>query len=510
MFKVLNLEINHRQGKDKEYADILNRVREGKHTEEDTEKLKEKILPYGHSDLDEVALFIVCMKKLCAKINNQYIDSFPGNEMIIQAKHFLTTERKFKPFICQKEGTIGNTSFMHLLRLKIGCKIILIHNIDTPDGLTNGQLGLLLDVIKAADGSIIKCIIKFTNARIGQANRSRNQQYAVKYPEGTVIEKVAFNYPISKKSSSASKKATLIQFPIKLAQAITAHKIQGQTIPKPLKVALDIKSVFDDGQAHVMLSRAQELNQIYILDELPDGKIRASAKALAELEAMNNRSINNNPIPWDQKDENSTRIASLNCMNLTHNFEDLIRDKTIMRSSIIALSETWLNMNKSLHIDGYNAHFNSSGPGKGLAIYLKDEKFQPTVDIKEEKMQITKIEASELQVIVVYRSEQGSTLKLIEHLDTMIEEKIATIICGDFNICFKTNRNNRVTKFIETKGFQQLMQAPTHIKGRNIDHFYFRSGGQIQEDAHIYRYSPYYTDHDAICATIKWKGLIPL
>ena len=89
-------------------------------------------------------------------------------------------------------------------------------------------------------------------------------------------------------------------------------------------------------------------------------------------------------------------------MNLTHNFEDLIRDKTIMRSSIIALSETWLDMNKSLHIDGYNAHFNSSGPGKGLAIYLKDEKFQPTVDIKEEKMQITKIEASELQVKVVY------------------------------------------------------------------------------------------------------------
>ena len=166
-----------------------------------------------------------------------------------------------------KEGTVGNTSFMHLLRLKIGCKIILIHNIDTPDGLTNGQLGILLGVIKADDGSIIKCIIKFTNTRIGQASRSRNQQYAAKYPEGTVIEKVAFDYPISKKSSSASKKATLIQFPIKLAQAITAHKIQGQTISKPLKVALDIKSVFDDGQAHVMLSRAQELNQIYIIDE---------------------------------------------------------------------------------------------------------------------------------------------------------------------------------------------------------------------------------------------------
>ena len=270
IFKVLNLEINHRQGKDKEYADILNRVREVKQTEEDMEKLKEKILPYGHSDLDDVALFIVCVKKLCAKINNQYIDSLPGNEINIKAKHFLTTEKKFKPFICQKEGTVGNTSFMHLLRLKIGCKVILIHNIDTPDGLTNGQLGLLLDVIKAEVGSMIKYIIKFTNSRIGQVNRSMNQQYAAKYPEGTVLEKVAFNYRISKKSSSASKKATLIQFPLKLAQAITAHNIQGQSIQKPLKVALDIKSVFDDGQAHVMLSRAHELNQIYILDKLPD------------------------------------------------------------------------------------------------------------------------------------------------------------------------------------------------------------------------------------------------
>ena len=94
---------------------------------------------------------------------------------------------------------------------------------------------------------------------------------------------------------------------------------------------------------------------------------------------------------------------------------------------------------------------------------------------------------------------------LIEHLETMIEVKTLTVICGDFNIFFKTNRNNRMTKFIETKGFQKLVQAPTHIKGRTIDHFYFRSGGMIHKDAHIHRYSPYYTDHDAICATIQWK-----
>ena len=53
--------------------------------------------------------------------------------------------------------------------------------------------------------------------------------------------------------------ALVIQFPVKPAHAITAHKIQGQTIPWPSKVVLDLNSVFEDAQAHVMLSRAQRL-----------------------------------------------------------------------------------------------------------------------------------------------------------------------------------------------------------------------------------------------------------
>ena len=43
MFKVLNLEKNHRQGKDKAYADILNRIRVGKMTEEDVLFLKQRV-----------------------------------------------------------------------------------------------------------------------------------------------------------------------------------------------------------------------------------------------------------------------------------------------------------------------------------------------------------------------------------------------------------------------------------------------------------------------------------
>ena len=70
----------------------------------------------------------------------------------------------------------------------------------------------------------------------------------MKYPETVVIERASVQYSIRKKGGEVGSTATLVQFPVKLAHAITAHKIQGQTIPKPLKVALDLDSIFEEAQ----------------------------------------------------------------------------------------------------------------------------------------------------------------------------------------------------------------------------------------------------------------------
>ena len=351
--QVLNLEINHRQGKYKQYADMLNRIREGKQTQDDIEKLKTRIRPRGHSDLNEVSLFIVCTKRECARINTEYLLNLDGREICIKARHHLQTQKHYKPQICKKEGTVGNSSFMDNLTVKIGCKVILIHNIDTSDGLTNGQLGILIDVIRTNDGTVANFIIEFKNGNVGKQSRQNNPKLAAKYPNGTVIEKVSFSYTLSKKSTAGSSKPTLIQFPIKVAKAITAHKIQGQTIPQPLKVALDLESIFDDAQGYVMLSRVEDLAQIYILSSIKEEKLRPSAKALAELAKMNKRSINQNPIPWKRKQENSLKIASMNAMNMKNNFADISCDRTILESTLIVFSETWLNKETNLLLDGY-------------------------------------------------------------------------------------------------------------------------------------------------------------
>ena len=87
---------------------------------------------------------------------------------------------------------MANTSFMDSLRVKIDCKVMLIHNIDTSNGLTNGQLGKLIDIIKTEDGSAAKLIIEFQKENVGKQKRKKHPKFSEQYPIGTVIEKVSF------------------------------------------------------------------------------------------------------------------------------------------------------------------------------------------------------------------------------------------------------------------------------------------------------------------------------
>ena len=78
-----------------------------------------------------------------------------------------------------------------------------------------------------------------------------------------------------------------------------------------------------------------------------------------------------------------------------------ICDPTLKESTLLALSETWLKQGDTFNINGYNSHYNSVGPGKGLALYYKSEIFTPGLEIKEDKMQISKLLSDEVEVIVV-------------------------------------------------------------------------------------------------------------
>ena len=130
MFKCILLETNHRQGNDKPYAELLNRIRVGQQTKEDIALLKTRVRPKNHPDLKNASLFIVCKRRDCAEMNAHYLNSLDGELVTIQAKHHNATQAKYKPYIEPKEGAVATTSFIDKLKLKIGAKVMIIHNID--------------------------------------------------------------------------------------------------------------------------------------------------------------------------------------------------------------------------------------------------------------------------------------------------------------------------------------------------------------------------------------------
>ena len=119
-------------------------------------------------------------------------------------------------------------------------------------------------------------------------------------------------------------------------------------------------------------------------------------------------------------------------------------------------------------------------------------------------MQLSKFESSKLDIIAAYRSEQGNSSELLEHIKNLITHGNNTAIFGDFNICYLSTRNNRITKYLEENGFKQLVKEATHIQGRLLDHFYIRLDQENSVKTSLLRYSPYYSDHDAICTTITF------
>ena len=315
LFTVVNLEENHRQGEDKIYGDLLNRVRTGDHTEEDIALLQTRVVPKStvsegtaisseqvtsnkstlgpnaedsnHPDehprtpsprhfypddfsslqipisaesstpqqslpedfntqdqhprtpsphhssslqtplsaehptstskkltLNPNALHIYGTNAKVNARNDAKLKEIGGELFKIKAKNASRTVKKFH---LNSAGCIRNTPFQAELRIKVGCDIVLVHNINTLDGLTNGCRGVLVAVEKTGE-AIKRLVIKFNNPEHGRLQREKNPCH--RHPQATYIDPIHWQYFLG------GATATVFQFPVRGAAAITAHKIQ--------------------------------------------------------------------------------------------------------------------------------------------------------------------------------------------------------------------------------------------------------------------------------------------
>ena len=193
--------------------------------------------------------------------------------------------------------------------------------------------------------------------------------------------------------------------------ATTVHKIQGQTVRKPRKVIVDLRSVFQPAMAYVMLSRVESIEQLYILEELDDSKIYGNSHAIKELDRMNRNAINNQQSHWNNLSQKRIRVSTLNCGSLRPQIQHVSCDEILTISDAICLTETWIWPDEDtsrFSIDGFHAHHNTVGRGKGVTVYYKSSKFTHQQDISDEKIQLSKFTGKLFDLIAVYKSPAGN------------------------------------------------------------------------------------------------------
>ena len=500
-FSILNLTNNHRQGADRTYAEVLNRIRVGKQIAEDINILKERVREETHPDLQTSSTRIYSTVNEVVEYNRRKVEELEGSSYIIKAKHFTKTNANFKPNI-DKSGRIGDTQFLDLLHLKIGSRVMLIYNLSVSDGLVNGAVGKMVGVESNKLGMVDKLFIKFDNDHIGTDARQAYPSFFTKYPGATVIFRKELEYSLARTNSLVSSTARLVQFPLIPAFGVTCHRFQGQTIQQPSKVVIDLQKVFQAAQSYVMLSRVQSLDQLYILGKLPVEKLYADKKALAEVQRLEERSINHNPSPWEKDDPSVTKIVFFNARSISNKFRMIETDQNLQKADAILLSETWIEKGTDrLILDGYTGSFSGGGRGGGTAAFHNKE-FKIETEIEEDRVNITKLSGENLDIIAIYRSSNGKMETLLKHIKSLLNKNKMTVVGGDLNTCYFKNKHNPLTAYLLSKGFSQKVLKSTHIEGGLLDHMYVLQPEKTRSIS-VQHFAKYYSDHDAIGIIIK-------
>jgi ATP-dependent DNA helicase PIF1 len=176
------------------------------------------------------------------RINNLKVDQLPG-EMFC----FTADDSGESPFL---ENLDKSCLAPQKLCIKPGAQVMLLKNLDTEAGLTNGTRGFVESIVESDEQGRAELIpiVRF------EVNK-----------DTTVISvrKVFTTKEVFSVESFGKVVASRTQYPLRLAYAITIHKCQGMTLNK---VELSLGGVFECGQAYVALSRASDMQGLRLLD----------------------------------------------------------------------------------------------------------------------------------------------------------------------------------------------------------------------------------------------------
>ena len=223
------------------------------------DSLTEEIYPgIQHGDKDDQYFMdrsiLACTNDTVRLLNSELLDMFPGDINLLLSADSVEFDdaamNEHQPYSPEFLNSLVSSSLpLAHLKLKVGCPIMLLRNMDPLRGLCNGTRLRVVEIRR----KVLKCRIISGDAK-----------YAGKtvFIPRITLAPTAEDLPIPLRRR---------QFPVRLAFSMTVNKSQGQSLKH---VGLDLRSpVFSHGQLYVGLSRCTSGNRLKVLlKEVDAGK----------------------------------------------------------------------------------------------------------------------------------------------------------------------------------------------------------------------------------------------
>ena len=203
--------------------------------------------------MDPTTVFLYALNKDVDAHNERMLNDMGGAVETISAIYNMNTADDMLSAALERNRTDALPS---MLRVCVGARVMLLHNIDVTDRLANGALGVATSFIRNRDKQIIYICVEFDDPTAG---RRRRFTHAV---EGTPGRSVAIGRITRQVRTSSSQRIT--QFPLRLAWGLTIHKSQGSTYAS---VAVSHRGIRTPNQAYVAYSRATSLQGLHLVDD---------------------------------------------------------------------------------------------------------------------------------------------------------------------------------------------------------------------------------------------------
>lgn len=227
-FPLVSIQLNkvYRQN-DVRFISILDRIRAGKPTAGDISELNKHVQENKITSNDDFTITLTSLRRTADSINDIQLDKIPypivtyyGQIQNDYPEESLPTDME--------------------LKLKVGAQVVFIKN-DHDGRWVNGTIGK----VYTATEDFLEIELEDGNKYVLEPETWRNIKYIYDEETNHVEEK---------------ELGTYIQYPLKLAWAITIHKSQGLTFKN---VIIDIgNGAFSSGQTYVALSRCVSIDGI--------------------------------------------------------------------------------------------------------------------------------------------------------------------------------------------------------------------------------------------------------